>query len=71
MTLLTNEEKATIVNSHIKNLEYNKYNLEISVIEENSKTEPSNETLQSLNAQILEIDGQLNALQSELDTLTA
>lgn len=71
MTLLTNEEKATIVNSHIKNLEYNKYNLEISVIEENSKTEPSNETLQSLNAQILEIDGQLNALQSELDTLIA
>ena len=40
MTLeLTNEEKVTIINSHLKNLAYNKFNIEISVIEENRSEE--------------------------------
>ena len=35
-TLLSNEEKAGIINQHLKNLQYNKFNLEISVVEENA-----------------------------------
>jgi hypothetical protein len=68
---LTNEEKTTIVNSHLKNLVYNKYNLTISVIEENAKTSPNSDTLSSLNSQISEIDDQMAALQAELASLTA
>jgi hypothetical protein len=67
---LTNEEKTTIVNSHLKNLVYNKYNLTISVIEENAKTSPNSDTLSSLNSQISEIDDQMAALQAELASLT-
>lgn len=70
MTLLTNEEKISIINSHIKNLEYNKYNLEISVIEENAKATPVSETLISLNSQISETSAQIVALESELASLT-
>jgi hypothetical protein len=68
---LTNEEKTSIVNSHLKNLVYNKYNLTISVIEENAKTSPNADTLSSLNSQISEIDDQMAALQAELASLTA
>jgi hypothetical protein len=67
---LTNEEKTSIVNSHLKNLVYNKYNLTISVIEENAKTSPNSDTLSSLNSQISEIDDQMAALQAELASLT-
>ena len=68
---LTNEEKTSIVNSHLKNLVYNKYNLTISVIEENAKTSPNADTLSSLNSQISEIDDQMAALQAELASFTA
>lgn len=68
---LSNEEKTAIVNSHIKNLTYNKYNLEISIIEENAKATPNSTNLSSLNAQISEIDDQMAALQAELASFTA
>lgn len=71
MTLLTNEEKINIINSHLKNLEYNKFSIEISIVEENAKNNPLAETLTSLNAQISEIDSQVAALQTELASLTA
>lgn len=71
MTLLTNEEKINIINSHLKNLEYNKFSIEISIVEENAKNNPLAETLTSLNAQISEIDSQVAALQAELASLTA
>lgn len=70
MTLLSNEEKINIINSHIRNLEYNKYNLEISIIEENAKNSPAMDTLSSLNAQVAEINTQLTALTSELTLLS-
>lgn len=70
MTLLTNEEKINIINSHMKNLGYNKFNLEVSVIEENAKTSPVAETLSSLNSQISEINAQITALETELASLT-
>ena len=68
---LSNEEKTAIVNSHIKNLTYNKYNLEISIIEENAKATPNSTNLSSLKAQISEIDDQMAALQAELASFTA
>jgi type I restriction-modification system DNA methylase subunit len=72
MTLeLTNEEKVTIINSHLKNLAYNKFNIEISVIEENAKSSPDSSNLANLNSQISEIDAQIAALNSELAELSA
>ena len=39
-TSLTNAEKATIVNSRLKNLNYNKFSLEIDKVVENAKADP-------------------------------
>jgi hypothetical protein len=72
MTLtLTNEEKAAVVTQHIKNVEYSIYNLELSVIEENSITSPDATKISSLNEQLNDLALQKTALSSELSSLTA
>ena len=53
---LTKEEKAQIISSHIKNLNYTKYNLEIDIIQENARVAPSESALTNFNTQkILDI----------------
>ena len=68
-TQLTNEEKISIINSHLKNLEYNKFNIEMSILEESAKSTPDSSTLSSLNAQASEIDVQIAALNTESASL--
>jgi hypothetical protein len=68
-TLLSNEEKTGIINQHLKNLHYSKFNLELSVVEENAKTVPEEATLTSLNTQLVDIDSRITALEAELDKL--
>ena len=63
---LTNEEKADIINQHIKNLEYSKFNLELSKIEENSKTTSDSAVLSSLTSQLSEVNVKITALLEEL-----
>lgn len=69
MTLLTNEDKSVIINQHLKNLQYSKFNIEISIIEENAKSEPEAETLTNLNTQIADFNSRIQALEAELDKL--
>ena len=68
-TLLSNEEKAGIINQHLKNLHYNKFNLEISVVEENAKVTPETAALANFNTQIADFDSRIEALDAELDKL--
>lgn len=68
---LTKEEKTTLINQHLKNLEYSAYNLELSILEENALATPNATTVASLNAQVAEINAKRTALQGELDELTA
>lgn len=68
-TLLSNEEKTGIINQHLKNLHYNKFNIEISIIEENAKTTPETEALANLNTQISDLNLRIQALEAELDKL--
>jgi hypothetical protein len=68
-TLLSNEEKTTIVNQHLKNLHYSQFNLEMSLVEENAKTSPEAETITSLNTQLSDIASRVEALESELAKL--
>jgi len=67
---LTNEEKSAIVNQHVKNLEYNIYNLQVSLIEENAVSTPDASKISSLNSQISESNVKKTALLAELDELT-
>jgi hypothetical protein len=68
-TLLSNEEKANIISQHLKNLHYNKFNIEISIIEENAKNTPEAEALANLNTQITDLNSRITALEAELDKL--
>jgi hypothetical protein len=69
-TILTNEEKAAIVNQHIKNLEYSIYNLDISVIEEEAVSTPDSNKISALNSDITELNAKKAALTAELALLT-
>lgn len=69
--VLTNEEKAAVVTQHIKNVEYSIYNLELSVIEENSVASPDASKISSLNEQLVDLASQKTALTAELSLLTA
>lgn len=68
---LTNEEKAAIVSQHIKNLELNIYNLQISLVEENAVASPNATNVSSLNSQLTEANAKKTALLAELNDLTA
>lgn len=68
---LTKEEKAQIINSHIRSLAYTKYNLDIDILQENAKLNPETSVLANLNSQIDEVDDQLTALQTELAAVQA
>jgi type I restriction-modification system DNA methylase subunit len=68
---LKKEEKAQIISSHIKNLSYQKYNLEIDLLQENAKASPSQSSLENFNTQISEVENQIEALETELVAVNA
>jgi hypothetical protein len=63
---LTNEEKATVITTHLRNLSYTKYNTDLSILEEQSLTTPSAESLSQLNSQLVSINKKIAALEAEL-----
>jgi hypothetical protein len=70
MTTLSNEDKISVVNQHKRAVEYSKYNLTISLIEENAVLSKDQEAIQSLTAKIADHDSKLSALDAELDSLS-
>lgn len=68
---LSKEEKIQIINNHIKNLKGNKYNLELSVIEENSIDEPGTDRIAILNKEITDTDARISALEAQIASLQA
>jgi len=71
MTLeLTPEEKANIVEQHLKNVLFAEYNAKVSLIEANASTAAEN-TADGVNVKLVEISKQKVALQKELDAVNA
>jgi hypothetical protein len=68
---LTKEEKAQIINNHIKSLSYTKYNLEIDILQENAKSTPVASSITAFQIQIEDIQGQITALNTELTAVNA
>lgn len=66
---LSKEEKTQIINSHKRNLVYNKYNLEVDIIQENAKAQPNTSGITNIQAQITDIENQIAALDAELTTV--
>lgn len=67
---LTNDEKLTIINQHLRTLAFSKYNIEMSLLEENSvEGSRSSEVLLSLQTQLADVDAKIEALVSESNAL--
>jgi hypothetical protein len=66
---LTKEEKIDIINQHLKNLEYSKYNSQISLVEESAAIEPQPILIDEINSQIDNINAKTSALLSEIESL--
>lgn len=69
--MITNEEKLGIINQHMRNVQVNKYNLELTLLEENALTSPNAETVSGLTAQIAEANRKMAVLETELESVQA
>jgi len=70
MTLeLTNDEKVQIIEQHLKNLIYARYNTALNLKENQAVATPEQSTIDSLNLQISDLDAKQAVLESELAKL--
>jgi hypothetical protein len=67
---LTADEKIAVINSHIKNINYNKFNAELVIVEENASTQPSTAKISDANAIIAEANAQITALEAQITVLS-
>ena len=67
---LTAADKIAVIHSHIKNINYNKFNAELVIIEENASTSPSATKISDANAQIDEAEAQIVALEAQITALS-
>jgi len=70
MTTLTNEEKLSIVNQHIKSVDYALYGYELDLIQANAVSLPDAGQISAINARIAESNAKRTALVTEKDSLT-
>jgi hypothetical protein len=66
---LTADEKISVIVTHLRNLSYTKYNLEMSLLEENALATPSVEVINQLNSQIESANAKAAALVAEMQSL--
>lgn len=67
---LTTQEKVSVINIHIKNIRYNKFNAELTLLEENSAMSPDASAVTHSNAQIAKADAQIAALEAQIESLS-
>lgn len=69
-TTLTNEEKLSIVNQHIKSIDYSIYGYELDLIQTNAVSSPDAGQIAAINARMAEANSKKAALVIEKDSLT-
>jgi hypothetical protein len=67
--MLTNEEKIGVVKQHMRNLVYNKYNLELSLLEESAVPKPKEDNIRTINNDLSSINLKIAALEKEISIL--
>jgi len=70
MTTLTNEEKLSIVNQHIKSVDYSLYGHQLDLIQANAVSSPDAGQITAINARIAEANAVKAALVTEKNSLT-
>jgi hypothetical protein len=69
-TILTNEEKLSIVDQHIKSVDYSIYGYELDLIQANAVASPDAAQIAAINSRISESNAKRLALVAEKDSLT-
>lgn len=67
---LTAEDKIAVIHSHIKNINYNKFNAELVIVEENASSSPDAAKISDANASITEAEAQIAALEAQIEALS-
>ena len=67
---LTSQEKIGVIESHIKNVQFSKYNAELTIIEENALETPNADAVERANASIASANAQITALEAQIAALT-
>jgi hypothetical protein len=67
---LTNQEKLSIINQHIKSIVTNIYNLNVAIISESSLAQPNQENLDNLNDELQKANTKKQALLQEYATIS-
>jgi len=64
-TLLTNADKLSVVNQHIKGIDFQLYNLELDLLEANAETTPNAENISSINSRVTSLTAKRAVLAAE------
>lgn len=70
MTTLSNEDKIAIINQHKRTVEYSKYGVELSILEENAVASPNAQVITSLNTELADLNSKITALDAEIAALS-
>lgn len=68
-TTLTNADKLTVVNQHLKSIDFGIYNIEIDLLEANAGT-VDQELVSSLNSRLSGLTAKRAVVKAELDLLS-
>jgi hypothetical protein len=68
-TTLTNADKMSVINQHLKSVDYSIYNIELDLLEANAVA-PDQEALTSLNSRLSTLTAKRAVIQAELDLLS-
>ena len=68
-TALTNEEKLSILDQHIKSVEYAIYGAELDLIEAQAVSSPDSSLISGINERLANANSKKTALLSERDDL--
>jgi len=67
MSLLTNADKLSVVNQHIKSLDFQIYNSQLDLLEANAESTVNAENVSALNARIANLNAKRAVLVTEAD----
>lgn len=68
--MLTNEEKIGIINGRLKNIESSKYDVELSIEEENAIESPNSSILANHQSRLVELQAKKAVLEAKLQELS-
>lgn len=64
-TSLTNSDKLSVVNQHIKSIDFQLYNIELDLLEANAEATPNAENISSINGRITSLTAKRAKLAAE------